>query len=393
MTDFDKILIISNRLVNKLLKEARIGVEDINDNSISDEDKIHIVNSLQEVDSIDKRNSIIKKLSKESATDWKQIKQHLHKPTSKINHLQFFGKVAATLLVALSVGYFTYNTVNLSNNDVIDSEAYANEVVLYMPNGKIKALTSSELKPTIGYNIEGVGKLEKDTLVYSLGAKTKFQMHKLSVPYGKTFTLVLADGTRVFLNSGSSIKYPDTFSDIDTRTVELDGEAYFEVTKNREKPFVVQADKLNVRVLGTKFVMSSYLEDENAQTILLEGSVALYKSKEKYQSKYSSMLQPGQIGELVSGQDTFEIRNVDTNLYTGWLEGRLILNHLPFPMILKKLERHFNCSIENKNRELEKQIFTANFENEDIDAALSAFQKNFPFEYIKVDNNKIIIKP
>ena len=165
MTDFDKILIISNRLVNKLLKEARMGVEDINDNSISDEDKIHIVNSLQEVDSIDKRNSIIKKLSKESATDWKQIKQHLHKPTSKINHLQFFGKVAATLLVALSVGYFTYNTVNLSNNDVIDSEAYANEVVLYMPNGKIKALTSSELKPTIGYNIEGVGKLDKDTLV------------------------------------------------------------------------------------------------------------------------------------------------------------------------------------------------------------------------------------
>src|SRR5690606_16376346 len=203
----------------------------------------------------------------------------------------------------------------------------------------------------------------------------------------------LSDGTVVHMNSGSSLRYPVQFGESSNRLVTLKGEAYFEVSKDANRPFIVQANEINVRVLGTKFVMNSFDDSPVARTVLIEGSVALYKKETKYSANTASLLSPGQMGELDKSNDQITLKEVDTHIYMDWMEGKLIFNHKAFPEILKNLERHFNITIENQNELLGEQVFTAGFEGESIDEILNVFRRSFPFEYTKINNKKIIINP
>jgi ferric-dicitrate binding protein FerR (iron transport regulator) len=155
---------------------------------------------------------------------------------------------------------------------------------------------------------------------------------KISVPVGGEYELVLDDGTRVWLNSETTIEYPDTFSDMQ-RSVCLNGEAYFVVEKDSLRPFVVNTASGNIVVLGTSFNVSAYDDDQAMATTLVSGSVEIDNLHEK------AVLVPGQQAIISNGGNYIDIREVDTDVYTCWIDGSFEFDKMPLEQVAAKLSR------------------------------------------------------
>ena len=164
-----------------------------------------------------------------------------------------------------------------------------------------------------------------------------------------------------------------------TRQVFLKGEAYFDVAKDEKHPFVVNADHLNVEVLGTQFNFSSYPEDIETDVVLVEGSVNLYSTSNK---NNNVLLKPGFKGSLhKKTTDTIATNPVITSIYTSWINGELVFRNITFGNILKKMERHYNVDIVNNNTQLSDEKFNASFRNEPIEKILEYFKITYNINY------------
>jgi ferric-dicitrate binding protein FerR (iron transport regulator) len=175
------------------------------------------------------------------------------------------------------------------------------------------------------------------------------------------------------------------------REVFLEGEAFFDVTKDKMHPFVVNANDVRVRVLGTKFNVSSYAEDKVINTVLVEGSVALSST---VRPNEKTMLTPGYKGGFnKSGNAAFSLEKVDTKFYTNWMKGEIVFKGVGFKEIISKLERTYNVSIKNNNNTLGGVKFSGSFDKniESINDVMDAMSKIHPFNYEITKTNSIII--
>jgi hypothetical protein len=166
------------------------------------------------------------------------------------------------------------------------------------------------------------------------------EINTLVIPYGNRSIITLADGSKVWLNAGSRLIYPSEFVD-KKREVFLVGEAYFVVTKNENKPFVVKTTDIEISVLGTHFNVSAYPEDYSVQTVLAEGSVRINKLNSGLFEK-GITLTPGQLAYYNKKNEKTRIYNVDVEQYTSWTEGLFSFSNTDFNRIVKKLERYYN---------------------------------------------------
>ncbi|PKB15150.1 FecR family protein [Flavobacterium sp. 5] len=290
-------------------------------------------------------------------------------------------KYASIVVIFLVGGYsiWQYSRPNI----VIDP----NSVTLNMGDGKIIALSSNNLQNIIDDSGNFVGTSNQSEIDYTKTVtQDEIAYNCLKVPNGKNFNVRLSDGTLVHLNAGSSLKYPTKFCKKGFRKVTLLGEAFFEVSKDKKHPFVVNANNLNITVLGTKFNVSSYPEDTTINTVLVEGSVKLAGKDEKK----AQFLKPGFKAEWTTNNEKIAFSKVDTSVYTKWMEKGLVIDELPFDKIITKLERFYGVKIENRNQNLKEQIYTAEFSNKTINQVLDTFRVDTPFEY-KMTNNQIII--
>ena len=246
-------------------------------------------------------------------------------------------------------------------------------VTVQLENGEVEILTPEGTKKIINQNGVLVGIQEGIELNYkdetgNTSTPNKgntiyetLAYNKLNVPFGKTFKLILSDGTQVSLNAGSSLKYPVKFIEGKNRQVFLKGEANFDVSKDANHPFVVNVNEMNVRVLGTEFNISSYPEDSDYTTVLIEGSVGIYKNGPEFNINNSTLLEPGYRARWNKNSEEITLDKVNTDIYTGWLYGKLIFKNAPFKNIRKKLERHYNVTIINNNKVLDEKTYNATF--------------------------------
>lgn len=169
------------------------------------------------------------------------------------------------------------------------------------------------------------------------------QYLSLNTPYGGEYKVVLSDGTIVWLNADSHLRYPVDF-DKNKRVVELEGEAYFEVAKMDGKPFVVKTQNQEVKVLGTHFNINSYGYEEGIKTTLLEGSVLVGRNLKKGEKEnfQSQMLVPGQQSFVSKNLKEISIKNVNTIEAVDWKEGLFIFNDEPLQSITKRLAKWYN---------------------------------------------------
>lgn len=207
--------------------------------------------------------------------------------------------------------------------------------------------------------------------------------NEIYVPKGKTFTLVLSDGTVVHLNADTKLTFPSNFHPGKDREVFLNGEAYFEVVENKDAPFKVQTNDLKITVLGTQFLVNTYNQDPFA--VLTEGSVALQIAD---QPSPKTVIIPGQKATLKSQK--FEIKQVNTANYLSWIHGELVFENEPFLEIIKKIERRYNVQIINTYEAYNNVEFRGKFDNESIIDMLETFKESALFDY-SIQNNQIII--
>ncbi len=298
-------------------------------------------------------------------------------------------KYAAIAIVFISVGYFYQDFSKVQSvNDVVPQEEF---ITLQLDDGNIKIISedgTSKVKDKKG-NV--VGEQNGAQLVYNnKGEFEKLEYNTLNIPYGKRFELLLSDGTKVHLNAGTSLKYPVKFLEGEIRHVFLSGEAYFDVSENKENPFIVNADDLNIEVLGTAFNVSTYPEDLNTDVVLVEGSVSLYTGKEN-DVKSNTLLEPGFTGSFNKKEKSISTKPVITSIYTAWIYGELVFRDIMFSNILKKMERHYNVQITNTNLKLTDEKFNASFGDEPIEKILNYFEITYGVEFTMEENNEIII--
>ncbi|WP_455584586.1 FecR family protein [Bacteroides sp.] len=207
-------------------------------------------------------------------------------------------------------------------------------------------------------------------------------MQKITVPAGQRINLELADGTVVWLNSRSIIQYPASFTG-KQRTVKLDGEAYFEVAHNAQKPFIVETDKGSVEVLGTKFNLEAYSDNNSFITSLMEGSVKVTSGTNEL------LIKPDQMAILEHGKlKATPIE--DYNVYR-WKEGLICFKNETFKNIMAKFETCYGVTIKIENEKVLNSRYTGKFRQSDgISYALRVLQKDVKFTFERNEENQII---
>jgi hypothetical protein len=388
----DEIILLAQKIVVTLLKREKINKNDIKA-YFDDEETVDIVSQLKYKEGKKGRNELYEVINSSKKKDWNALKEIIQ-PEPNYLKIKNIAKMAAAVTVLLGLSfYFVSDTIFGTKN-----ETYVvgkNDITLKLDNGSIEILSSDGSKKIINEKGEIIGNHIGSELNFNSLSSEKVSenltYNELTVPNGKKMKLVLSDGSIVHLNSGSSIRFPTYFINGKNRSVVLEGEAFFDVAKDKKHPFVVNANKLNIRVLGTKFNVSAFSEDQLVSTVLVEGSVSLSRKNVLNQVDSPVLLSPGNKATWNKSQKNIEIEKVDTTIYTAWMDGDIVFEHLPFKSIVKKLERHFNVTIINTNKKLDDEIFTATFDEESIEQIMNTFCKSYPMKYI-INKNKIIIK-
>ena len=308
------------------------------------------------------------------------------KKSQRLNFIKKSFKYAALIIIVLGFGFYVKST---QQNIVVEDKIVpkADDIVLETENGEQLILEKEEKDQKIDPKINLLQK--SNQLVYDKDLKIEtLVFHSLKVPYGKRFDIILSDNSKVFLNSGSTLKYPVKFLDNQIREVFLEGEAFFEVSEDEKNIFRVNSNGINVEVYGTKFNFKNYPEDYISDVVLVNGSVGISNSENKSITKLS----PGFKGSV--DKESFKVDKVkiNTKIYTSWIDGQVIFRRESFNQIITKLERLYNVTIIINNEKISEELFNASIDTEEekIEDVLNYFNKIYNIEY-QIFNNKIII--
>jgi transmembrane sensor len=254
-----------------------------------------------------------------------------------------FLRYAAVALLFFTIGALLFYKPKQFNPQFIGQNLSQpnpeNSAKLIRANGEDILLNHE--KSVLKYQSDGKLVVDNDTIRnIDVKPNREMAMNQLIIPYGKTSELQLPDGTKVFLNAGSQLVYPENFTG-KTREVLLVGEAFFDVKHDKQHPFVVQTDAFRVKVLGTRFNISAYPTDNVVETVLAEGKVSMEKNDAGIFEK-AIELSPNQLASFNRTTKETDIKTVDTDNYILWTEGLLKFESTDLCRITKRLERYYN---------------------------------------------------
>lgn len=302
-------------------------------------------------------------------------------PVKKLNPYQNLLRIAAIFAILLGGAVLYYASFEIQ-------PVPEQVVTLDLDTGVHKQLEKGAkgvIAETNGVRIEQRG----DTLTYIAKNQDNviISFDEIHVPYGKSSVVALADGTLINLNAGSSLRYPNGFKAEGNREVFLTGEAYFQVSHDAKRPFLVHTDDLEIEVLGTHFNVQAYADEKNSNTLLVNGVVQV---KQKSNPEDAVVLKPGMQASYTQGSKSLEIASVNTAPYIAWVKGQLYFDQADFPQIARILERKFDVQIQVNNTALKKEKFTAKFKAESLEQILKSFNESYPFNY-DIKQNTVVI--
>ena len=325
-----------------------------------------------------------------TATGWLEVQKRIRKSNNRERMMKIFRYAAAVLVPVFFVGITLKYTDHGHSSDksVLIAQPIlpgAAKAILTLDNGETINLnkeTADALRKIEGTHIQ----VDSTTLNYQLAQSTpvlvKPVYNKVEIPRGGEYALVLSDGTKVHLNSMSSLRFPVAFT-TGKREVELQGEAYFEVNKTGQ-PFIVNANGMQVEVLGTTFNISAY-PDEEYRTTLVNGSVKVSAEKGE-----SLILKPSQQATIALGSNSIQVRTVDTSFYTSWVKGKINFKDQRLEDIMKTLSRWYDMNVVYENEGLKNIRFGCNLNRyEEITPFVKLLEKTEEV-HVKIEGNTII---
>ena len=290
-------------------------------------------------------------------------------------------KIAAILLMVVSVSLLLYRISNTQDYNIVPGTQKAELVVNGVPQnlaGQKSAVLLKENGVTITTRADGsivYAAYEADSSVAS-------KMNTLVTPRGGEYRVTLSDGTVVTLNSGSKLSFPTGFRGAE-RNVTLEGEGFFEVAKNANMPFIVIVEGRAIRVLGTKFNLSSYEEDRGVTATLLEGSI-LFSDQNNHQVK----VHPNQ--QANSEQGKLTLKNVDAADYMAWTKGEFLFNDVPIATVMQKLARWYDVEVDLESLP-EKNLYLKVARTSNIKDLLKMLSRATDLKF-ELEGNKILLK-
>ena len=354
---------------------------------LNDEEVTAWLKEKDHVELLDEIAAIRQKLSGQSYGE-NDEEEFLHLEKSiydqKSRRMTLRWSIAASII--LLVGLFVGRTIN-GVRDMHEEQVFVKNVmqpgtskaILMMADGKEVVLEQGQnlnilLNERVRVATSNRGIVYEE---HGKGVVTE-EYNKLTTPVGGEYSLVLSDGTKVFLNADSELKYPVEFSD-GKRIVDLKGEAYFEVHKDSSRPFVVRMNGAEVTVLGTSFNVNTYGDDGQIYTTLVTGSVRVSSVK----NGQAEVLKPGMqsVMDVQSGQLT--VREVDVEPYVAWREGRFVFRAMTLDLIMRQLQRWYDFEVFYQNSELKDYEFRGVIKRDmDLDKVLSVIKAttNVDFE-------------
>ena len=328
---------------------------------------------------------IMNKMDKDGIIDI--IKGKIKKDQKREKRKKYFIKTlkyAAIFVAVFSISHFY--TLNQINSTEISEVIIPDDDEVFIENEKGEIFL---IEKTDSIEISKNSYKESNRIVYeeNILETEKVEFHTITVPYGKRFNLKLSDGTDVYLNSGTLMKYPVSFLPDQTRSVYIEGEAFFNVEKATNSIFEVRSNQIIASVYGTKFNFKNFSEDFSSDIVLVEGSLGISNEN----SNDINMLSPGYKASIDKEIFNISKSKVNSKIYTSWVDGDVIFRNETFEQIIQKLQRLYNITIIN-NSKISNQLFNAsiNVEKEKIEEVLGYFNKIYNIDF-QIFNNKIII--
>jgi len=291
-----------------------------------------------------------KYLSKEREPVWNKVMIGLGEPSAisisnrpKLKLNTYLSAAAVIALICAGIWMFYPEPVKHPKQNSIASENTIKPgtfgATLTLSNGKMIRLGGTKKETLTEDAGVTISKSQDGQLLYEINndGNNHGGTNTLSTDYGETYIVVLPDRTKVWLNSASTLTYRTNFSNGSNREVKLTGEAYFEVSKDRQRSFLVVTNNQQVKVLGTHFNVSSYADDQAEKTTLLEGSVRMSAAN------MSETLKPGQQGQLLNGR--IKLSYVDTELAVAWKNNEFLFDAEDIEDVMKSIKRWYNVDV------------------------------------------------
>lgn len=327
------------------------------------------------------------------------IMTHVHTEKSIKKLLPSWIKIVAAASIVLTVGIslFLYKSNNpTSIKKQIVNEVLANDVgpgknraTLTLSDGRkvlLAAASNGQLAEQAGVKIR---KTSDGQLIYENGTNNTKSVqpvsNTLSTANGETYTLVLPDGSKVWLNAATSLKYPASFVNLRKRVIELSGEAYFEVSKDKSRPFIVKSVDQEVEVLGTHFNINSYTDELYTRTTLLEGAVRVSTGNNQI------ALQPGKQASLNKKQGNLVVSEVDVEEVMAWKNGNFVFMNEDIKSVMKKISRWYDVEVIYEQDVSEKAVWGTISRFRNVSQVLNMLEMTGVVKF-KIEGRRIIVK-
>lgn len=344
--DADRIKFLIAGFIRETLTESE---QDELDAWVSaSEENLLLFEDLTDENKVEESLRFLDQVNTEKALRRIKVKIGMRKKIGKTARLWYYG-IAASVILAIGVfAFFTLTNRNAGKDEkkiIVSQPDIApggNKAVLIMGDGSIISLTDAVNGLLRNENGTAISKTATGELTYSTGnpaegASTVY--NTLSTPRGGQYKVVLPDGSKVWLNASSSLKYPTAFIGTD-RVVELTGEGFFEVAKNKARPFKVRLPEASeVEVLGTSFNVMTYGDEASQQTTLIEGSVKMSNNNSEI------ILKPGEQGLVSTGGKLHVNRSVNTHEITAWKDGNFDFRNASIETIMRQVQRWYDVDV------------------------------------------------
>lgn len=306
--------------------------------------------------------------------EYRRLEENIYDQKSRRMTLRWSIAASIILLVGLFVGRTINDVRDMHEEQLLTKSVMqpgTSKAILMMANGE-KVVLDQARKLDIRLNERVRVASSGQGIVYEENGKgeVKEEYNKLVTPTGGEYFLTLSDGTRVFLNAASELKYPVEFVG-GKRVVDLNGEAYFEVRKDSLRPFIVRVNGAEVTVLGTSFNVNTYGDDGQIYTTLVNGSVRILSEK----NGQEEVLTPGMQGVMNIQTGQLTVREVDVESYVAWREGRFVFRTMTLDLIMRQLQRWYDFEVFYQNPELKEYEFRGVIKRDmDLDKVLSVIK-------------------
>lgn len=292
--------------------------------------------------------------------------------------------IAASIVMALGVGYLLL-APDSQQVPVTIARIQPHEVKLNTASGKSYSLDSAGRITTEGTFLKSNG--EKLEFKARPQASDKIEWNTVEVPRGTTYKVVLSDQTEVILNAESVLHFPNNFENGKSREIWLEGEAYFNVTKDTSRLFIAHTKNIDVKVLGTKFNLMAYEESKVQQITLVQGKVEVSNNW----GKEETVLTPGFQATFDKNKKTMKSHQVDTNYYTAWVEDLFAFRETPLSEVMRMLSQWYDFEYFFQNQEIQDFIYTGKIKRYDtLNEVLENFKKTGDLNF-SINNNVVII--